>query len=461
MYTWYAHAEVYYAYLSDVSELAAIYDAGSEFARSRWFTRGWTLQELLAPSFLIIFSTDWIKIGEKSSMSIPLSTITGINEEILTGDGPLEIASVAKRMSWAARRTTTRTEDLAYCLMGIFSVNMPMLYGEGARAFIRLQEEIMKISDDETLSAWTNPEASPDPEHELFATSPAFFADSGSYVPYFDPRASVPYSMTNQGLRINLSIIHVEYSETLHVAALNCPSPDGAGSLAIYLKMVSAGGHYTRVKCAELTSFHTLNASEEEIRVRQIPSAVNSQNFYDIHGLMISKVPIVEHGYKMISVLRAEGSVSNRLVYSSRESEQQSLGDNPAFHPSFILPKTPRELASAFLFDSFEPERILISLGFWRHTQIGFSAISVPKTISTVGEAWTGRCIAFYPPGTPIQLEYHTVCVDVQTKPIKTQKHFFVDITIKAFQHDRPHFQIGTVRILPPENTNSEHESTA
>jgi len=77
---------------------------------------------------------------------------------------------------------------------------MPMLYGEGARAFIRLQEEIMKVSDDETLFAWTNPEASPDSEHGLLATSPAFFADSGSYVPYFDPRASAPYAMTNQGL---------------------------------------------------------------------------------------------------------------------------------------------------------------------------------------------------------------------------------------------------------------------
>jgi len=123
MYTWYANAEVCYTYLSDVSELAAIYDAGSEFARSRWFTRGWTLQELLAPSILIFFSTAWIKIGEKSAtMSILLSTITGIDEEILTGARPLEIASVAKRMSWASRRTTTRTEDLAYCLKGIFSV---------------------------------------------------------------------------------------------------------------------------------------------------------------------------------------------------------------------------------------------------------------------------------------------------------------------------------------------------
>jgi len=376
----------------------------------------------------------------------------------MTGARPLEIASVAKRMSWAARRTTTRMEDLAYCLMGIFSVNMPMLYGEGARAFIRLQEEIVKVSDDETLFAWTNPEASPDSEHGLLATYPAFFADSGSYVPYFDPRASVPYSMTNQGLRINLSITHIEYSETLHVAALNCPSLNGAtGHLAIYLKRVSAGGHYARVKCAELTNLHTLNALEEEIRVRQIPSAVNSQDFYDIHGLMITKVPLVEHGYKLISLLHTEESISNPLICFFRESEQQS----PDNKPYFILPKTPGELVFAFLFDSYEPERILISLGSRAHTQIGFSAISVPKAISTVGEAWTSRCISFYPPGTRITLGYHTVCVDVGTKPIKAQKYFFVDITIEAFQHERPHVELGALRRLSPEDSNSEHESIA
>jgi hypothetical protein len=237
--------------------------------------------------------------------------------------------------------------------------------------------------------------------------------------------------------------MHID-SETLHVAALNCPGLNGAnGSLAIYLKRVSAG-HYARVKCAELTCFHTLNAPEEEIRVRQIPSAVNSQDFYDIHGLIIRKIPHVELGYKLISLLHAEES-------SSRESEQQSPYDNP----DFILPKTPGELVCAFLFDSYAPERILISLGSRRHTQIGFSAISVSNAISTVGEAWTGRRISFYPPRTRIRLGYHTVCVDVGTKPIKTKKHFLVDITIKAVQHERPHVEMGALRRLSLEDSNS------
>src|SRR5450755_1681993 len=85
-----------------------------------------------------------------------ISRITGIQGEVLLG-GSVENFSVAQRMSWAAKRYTTRLEDLAYCLMGLFNVNMPMLYGEGERAFIRLQEEIMKVSDDDSLFAWKSP----------------------------------------------------------------------------------------------------------------------------------------------------------------------------------------------------------------------------------------------------------------------------------------------------------------
>ena len=169
-------------------------------------------------------------------MSFLLFTITGIDEEILTGAWSLHTISVAKRMSQAATRHTTRAGGVAYCLLGVFSVNMPLLYGEGARAFIRLQEEIIEISDDETLFAWTNHEAPPDLEHGLLATVPAFFADSGSFVPYADLRPSFPYAMTNQSLRISLYIKHIGDSETLHVAALNCPGRKRTGSLALYLK---------------------------------------------------------------------------------------------------------------------------------------------------------------------------------------------------------------------------------
>lgn len=130
----------------------------NEIRESRWFTRGWTLQELIAPPNVIFYSQNWNHLGTKLGNKIPdmrdpekamrfpslLSSITGIDRGVLTGSEVLEDLSVATKMEWAAHRQTTRTEDIAYCLMGIFNVNMPLLYGEGNRSFIRLQEEILK-----------------------------------------------------------------------------------------------------------------------------------------------------------------------------------------------------------------------------------------------------------------------------------------------------------------------------
>lgn len=165
MCAWYRDSVVCYAHLSGVSAAADTSSTDGEFARCRWFFRGWTLQELLAPADLIFYSEDWVRIGEKTA---------------------LESASVAKRMSWAAHRRTTRPEDVAYCLMGLFSVKMPMLYGEGQRAFLRLQEEIMKQSDDQSLLAWVDADASVDAYRGLLATSPRSFAYSNSVFPYQD-----------------------------------------------------------------------------------------------------------------------------------------------------------------------------------------------------------------------------------------------------------------------------------
>ncbi|THU96036.1 HET-domain-containing protein [Dendrothele bispora CBS 962.96] len=166
MYRHYGGSGVCYAYLVDVSRdvfLREIQDDGSghetmsaSLWNSRWFTRGWTLQELLAPSNIVFYDKDWLEIGTRTSLAeLLVSVITRIPAPVLTGDQDLKSCSIAQRMSWAAERRTTRAEDLAYCLMGIFGVGMPTLYGEGAiRAFIRLQEEIIKYNDDGTIFAW-------------------------------------------------------------------------------------------------------------------------------------------------------------------------------------------------------------------------------------------------------------------------------------------------------------------
>lgn len=145
MYSWYKSAGLCIAYLNDVD---------GDIKGSRWFKRGWTLQELIAPEDVIFADRNWDIVGMKSSLASLLANITGIDEDVLL-TGNIEGLSIAKRMSWAANRDTTRREDRAYSLMGIFGVNMPPIYGEGDKAFIRLQEEIMKKSNDQSIFTWS------------------------------------------------------------------------------------------------------------------------------------------------------------------------------------------------------------------------------------------------------------------------------------------------------------------
>ena len=105
--------------------------------------------------FAVFFSKEWKNIGTKYDLRVPLSKCTGINVEYLTREWDFRVhPSIARRMSWAARRKTTRVEDEAYCLLGLFDISMPTLYGEGQHAFQRLQAELAKQSTDATLFTW-------------------------------------------------------------------------------------------------------------------------------------------------------------------------------------------------------------------------------------------------------------------------------------------------------------------
>ncbi|KAI1791141.1 HET-domain-containing protein [Ganoderma leucocontextum] len=155
MFVWYSLAEVCFAYLGDV-EADCILDApDSAFRTARWHSRGWTLQELIAPFLVIFVSRDWKTIGTKQELAPLLEEIkAGMRQQVLTRETHYSIASIAERMVWASKRSTTRVEDEAYCLMGLFNINMPTIYGEGRQAFQRLQQEIMKQSFDTSLFAW-------------------------------------------------------------------------------------------------------------------------------------------------------------------------------------------------------------------------------------------------------------------------------------------------------------------
>ncbi|KAK1972544.1 HET-domain-containing protein [Colletotrichum sublineola] len=178
MFQWYKQADVCFVLLSDLlpqtgpqpAEDAAVLGA------CRWFSRGWTLQELIAPAKVKFYDASWqyrFTIGGETSM---LSAITGIDHDVLAFKKELAAVPVAVKMSWASRRETTRVEDRAYSLLGLFDINMPMLYGEGHKAFQRLQEEIVKETDDMSLFAWLAASGSKQLYRGAFAESPSEFA---------------------------------------------------------------------------------------------------------------------------------------------------------------------------------------------------------------------------------------------------------------------------------------------
>ncbi|KAL1948343.1 hypothetical protein VTO73DRAFT_12418 [Trametes versicolor] len=184
MFEWYRLSDVCYAYLEDVPESEDPSDPDSYFRDSRWHTRCWTLQELIAPKSVQFLTESWHLLGTKLGLAITLETITGISFNILTGQAGVDSASVARRMSWAATREAARIEDRAYSLMGLFNVHMPTIYGEGTHAFLRLQEEIVKTIPDQSVFAWgieRRPECPPYPG--LFASGPEDFTGCGDITP--------------------------------------------------------------------------------------------------------------------------------------------------------------------------------------------------------------------------------------------------------------------------------------
>ncbi|KEY75078.1 hypothetical protein S7711_01542 [Stachybotrys chartarum IBT 7711] len=249
MYSWYYEAASCYVYLVDATWKGPIVKNNSAtqildtIKNCLWFTRGWTLQELLASSELKIFDKDWIAIFEdksKNGISLVLSTITGINRRCIENRQAIRHEPIATRMSWASGRRCTRVEDTAYCLMGLFDVNMPLLYGEGDKAFMRLQEQIWNSTDDHTLLCWFVDEHSPRAWtlESAFAQSPKDFRFS-SDIMLFGNEVDDPGQLTKWGIPLRTSLSKVDEvdfgsfmvlsrpaEEKIMLATLNCGYKD-------------------------------------------------------------------------------------------------------------------------------------------------------------------------------------------------------------------------------------------
>lgn len=233
MYDWYRLSDACYVYLSDVPDGDDPRAQDSAFRRSRWHTRCWTLQELIAPGHVEFLTQTWGFLSTKTGLATTLEEITGVGFATLTSHESVDLASVARRMSWAASREATRIEDTAYSLMGIFGVHMSPIYGEGLHAFLRLQEEIVRTIPDQSIFAWRAEHYGPirrlaetswGLHYGLFAPHPIFFMNCGDTIPitrsnfasrlHLESTEDVPQLLcvfTPQGARMDLLTVQSTY----------------------------------------------------------------------------------------------------------------------------------------------------------------------------------------------------------------------------------------------------------
>ncbi|KAK6438172.1 hypothetical protein LTR95_005627 [Oleoguttula sp. CCFEE 5521] len=238
MWQWYSQAKECYAYLVDVDSAATSQNQPFEsrpYKSSAWFSRGWTLQELLAPRIVIFFDFAWRRIGEKLDASIlsELTRITSIPEDCLVSHFSLSNACVAKKFSWAATRVTTRPEDAAYSLLGLIGINMPLLYGEGTKAFFRLQQEIIRQTNDESVFVWVDLHANDEYSCGVLARDIAAFA----------------YSCDGLDLYASARMV---YGDPVFIIPLNCEYGRAVATRQRAIALTEVRGRYSRIATADL-----------------------------------------------------------------------------------------------------------------------------------------------------------------------------------------------------------------
>ncbi|KAL5462734.1 hypothetical protein PMIN07_004755 [Paraphaeosphaeria minitans] len=293
MYEWYARSYVCIAYLDDADP----FDQGSPSER---FTRGWTLQELIAPERVLFYNKDWIGCGSRNDYNPGLygrhsfhdrsretAAITRVDAALLRLTNRKQIKRrlnsipACQKMSWASDRKTTQDEDMAYCLIGIFDIpHMYLKRGEGRRAFIRLQEEIIKQSSDLSLFAWrlsddrvevcmddnclslhdlrqSAPEDTPFFDsslksnlHGVFACGPCHFRSASRIEPTQPTVYNDEVTITSRGVRITTPLLGSGPFCPFRTP-LYCIDGDDSKFISIELRLLG-GSVYARTECTQL-----------------------------------------------------------------------------------------------------------------------------------------------------------------------------------------------------------------
>jgi hypothetical protein len=371
MFRWYQDAAICYAYLEDIMLEKGADLTVDSICSSKWFTRGWTLQELLAPEEVKFFGSPgsfssagalWIPLGTKFNLADEITSATGIDQASLLVPGQLNQKSIAQRMSWAAKRRTTRPEDMAYCLLGIFGVTMPLLYGEGQVAFFRLQEEIMKYSDDQSLFAWSTSHGT-QVQSGIFAPSPANFETRRAIVPIRRRTHTSPYSMTNKGLQIELPLIEIH---GITLGLLDCQYEDDfSRCVGIWLKKTQLSEIYLRsagqstgdttseekLWVSEVTPEQALTAKKSTIYIQRDNSKVPLERT----SYQVKAQSLTEYGFELVYTRpshRLDGVHWNDTTHSLQISRPFGSGYTSI---SFVFYSSESKTAFGVYFDESPP----------------------------------------------------------------------------------------------------------
>lgn len=398
----------------------------------------------------------WRSIGEKTDLSDLIASITGIDIDILVDPELLGHASIAQRMSWASCRVTSRPEDMAYCLMGLFNVQIPMLYGEGAeKAFLRLQEEIMASSDDQSLFAWRDESAAPTARYGLLATTPKFFMNSSRKVPYEDWQCRRPYQMTNRGLQVELPLRELPGEKGLYCAVLDCPVPPECHDhcfLTIFLeKLPGSEVQFARVMADKFgQEWHPGPAQQIYVRQQQHRAATKPPTgLFPRHVFQLRKAAFLKGNYRAVSVLVPLGAEVTDTLATQRgathwlpETSTSPTSPKSTNNPhAFRIGKVPwAQCAGAILFERDEDgERLLVRVGSAGRAAVGFDAVRpLPSYRAGAADvahlrAQAREAFVPLPSGQSAVLRHHRVRVNFAEPQVHGgSKYILVDLEIEA-----------------------------
>ncbi|KAK4187887.1 vegetative incompatibility protein HET-E-1 [Podospora australis] len=354
MFNYYQKAAVCYAFLEDVQ--SGNFSAGyrtweHDFVACRWFKRGWTLQELLAPKRLVFYAKGWKLLGTKSSLVKKVAQITKIDELTLLEPRLVHSASIAQRMSWASARSCTRVEDTAYCMLGLFGINLPIIYGEGENAFLRLQEEIIRRSDDHSIFAWgalgkeddttQRPSSAGDVNPDdldfdelsgttgVLARSPADFAGMDRVVCAAPSTQDIAdHTLTNKGLRIQLNVVRTTkfglVGQKHFMGVLNCHlEGDASSRIGLLLTESTSPNVLLRTRTRKPTIVSSKDLAQAKPKTMYIPNisgAASPATFKAAEEILFLKFPdLVPPGYEVIDI-RAKHAQWNKEYSTMRVS---------------------------------------------------------------------------------------------------------------------------------------------